>query len=193
MKHMVYAILIVLAAAGCGDGAAPPPQPVYTPAPSDTPEDMLIMSGIDLYLHDMRPTAGLARKPTFWLHTEKFSVLDENIWAFEDARAIIYGEGGEDRQDIILEAKEGRFEEGKSALLKGGVKAHMGTLRIELADIEWQNPVADTPGEARSDNPVTVVDSHVQLEAAGVRIYPQRKEFILTGVAGTIRFGRNDS
>ncbi len=191
MKYILSGIVICIAAAGCGDGPAPPP--AYAPVPRDAPEDVLTMSGIDLYLHDMRPTAGVARKPTFWLHTEKFSVLDENIWAFEDARAIIYGEGEEDRQDIILEAREGRFEEGKSAYLKGGVKALMGSLRIELADIEWQNPDAETPGEARSDNPVKVLDSHVQLEAAGVRIYPQRKEFMLTGVAGTIQFGRNES
>jgi hypothetical protein len=192
MKRMLWTLLLGLAAAGCTKQPAPAPAPAVAPA-EEGEQSMGTMSNVNLYLHDMSPTAGEAKKPTFHLHTDEGRQIDENTWMFQNADAVIYNKkpkGPEDEKLVELWAKEGRFEEGKSAYMKGGVKAVMGTMTIELQDIEWQNPDKDKPGEARSDNPVTVIDPQMELQAKSLRIYPDTKEIEFTMVTGTVTFGR---
>jgi hypothetical protein len=183
-------LLLALAAAGCGGDHRPGAvQPGIEPA-TDPEDDIMVMSGIDLYMHDMRPTAGLTKKPTFWVHADEFSIIDDNVWAFEDARAVIYGQNLEDG-NIILEARRGHFEESRRAFLQDDVVAQVGAMTIHLSDIEWRNPGSDTDGIALSDNPVRISDPDLEIEASSLRLYPADKRFELTGVTGQVRFERS--
>lgn len=195
MRYVPLIALLGLALAGCTEKQAPStplPGPQSQATSLDAMEKTLEFNVIDLYLHDMSPTAGVARKPTFWLHTNKGAQTGDTTWAFEDAYAVIYDKNRNEEEGKLVElwAKEGRFEEGKSAYLKGSVKAVLGAMTIELSDIEWQNPDKDKPGEAYSDNPVKVSDPQMQLQASKVRLYPDKKELKLTGVTGLVRFER---
>jgi len=191
MNRWLHRAAVALALTGCGNTYVPSPPPADPGGGPGEPADM-IMNDINLYLHDTRPTAGAVRKPTLWVHANSFTMPEDNIWALEDARAVIYGtDQGE--EEIILEAKRGRFEQGTSAYLNDGVKAYVGDMTIELSDIEWRNPEENRPGEARSNNPVKVSDPNLQLEASSVRLDPDSKEFELTNVAGIIHFGRTKS
>lgn len=196
MNRWAATALLVLALAGCG-GDSPPrtrgPERqarALAPDPLTEPADAMTMNGINLYMHATEPTAGKTRKPTFWLHADAFSVIDESVWAVEEARAVIYTNDPE-RGNIVLEAKRGRFEEGKSASLREGVRAYVGDMRIELTDIEWRNPDGESPGEARSENPVRVIDPDLRLEGSSLHLYPADKQFELTNVVGQVHFGRN--
>ena len=148
------------------------------------------MQGIDLYLHDTAPTPGGARKPTFWVHAEQFSMLEDNVWRFDHARAVIYGDDAQ-QEAITLEADRGRFEEDRGALLEGSVKAYVNDMLMELSDIEWVNPQnEDEEGIARSDHPLHVESPTMQLNAGSLRLYPEQNQFVLTEVTGQVRFGR---
>lgn len=181
-------VMTGLFAASCG-APAPPPAPPAT-LEDTAPVEGLTMQGIDLYLHSAVPTPGAPRKPTFWVHAEQFSMLENEVWRFDDARAVIYGDDAQ-QEAITLEARRGRFEAGQGALLEGGVKAFVNDMLMELADIEWINPQGDDEqGVARSDNPLRVESPTMQLKAGSVRLYPEQKQFVLTEVSGHVRFGR---
>ncbi len=193
MSRLFASMLLGLALAGCTQPSAPTtPVPVTPGAPGAVPLEetgQTEVRDIDFYLHRTDPTAGMAQKPTIWVHAREASMADESTYAFKHAHAVIYGKD-ETQEVITIDAQEGRFEEGKSAFLNGQVKAVVGAMTIELSDIQWQNPDKDKPGEARSDNPVKVTDPQLELQAGSVRLYPDRKEFELTGVTGLVRFGR---
>lgn len=189
-RHIALAGLAACAA--CESGLAPVAPDTQPGAQrAEQSPDRMTMEGINLYLHDAAPTPGAASRPTFSVHAEQFSLLDNAVWSFEHARAVIYGEqpgGGE----ITLEAARGRFEEDRGALLEGGVKAYVDELLMELADIEWVNPQrADEEGVARSGNPVRVTGPSLNLSASSLRLYPERKVFFLTDVSGLVRFERS--
>jgi hypothetical protein len=194
MRRMLWTVLLGLALTGCTKQPAPAPAPAPVVSSEEgEQQNMGTMGDVNLYLHDMSPTAGQAKKPTLHLHTESAKQINETTWAFQDADAVIYDKKAKDSENdklVELWAKEGTFEEGKSANMKGGVKAKMSTMTIELQDIEWQNPDKDKPGEARSDNPVTVTDPQMELQAKSLRIYPDTKEIEFTTVTGTVTFGR---
>jgi len=190
MNRLFASMLVGLALTGCNQPAAPniPAAGIFG-APSLDEMGQTEVRDIDFYLHRTDPTGGMAQKPTLWVHAQEASMADESTYAFKNAHAVIYGK--DETQEVIkIDAQEGRFEEGKSAFLSGQVKAVVGTMTIELSDIQWQNPDKDKPGEARSDNPVKVTDPQLELQAASVRLYPDKKEFELTGVTGLVRFGR---
>ncbi|HPO12055.1 MAG TPA: LPS export ABC transporter periplasmic protein LptC [Candidatus Hydrogenedentes bacterium] len=190
MNRLFASMLVGLALTGCNQPAAPNIPAAGTPGiPSLDEMGQTEVRDIDFYLHRTDPTGGMAQKPTLWVHAQEASMADESTYAFKNAHAVIYGK--DETQEVIkIDAQEGRFEEGKSAFLSGQVKAVVGTMTIELSDIQWQNPDKDKPGEARSDNPVKVTDPQLELQAASVRLYPDKKEFELTGVTGLVRFGR---
>jgi len=193
MRRISTILVGVLALAGCGRSYTPPPaqEPGPVPPPQES-EDAMTMSGVDLYHHDPRPTGGVARKPTFWLHANTFSVLDDNTWAVEDAHAVIFEKDSE-KELIVLDAKRGRFEQDKNAYLRDGVTARAGAMLMKLEDIEWRNRAQDTPSEASSQHPVSIDSPELQLQAATVRLYPDTHEFELTDVVGTVHFRRNQS
>lgn len=188
------ALMVLLSAMGlaaCGNRHAPPPTVTEAPGISaGQPEDLMVMSGVDLFLHDTRPTQGRKQKPTFWVHADKFSQYEyeESVWVLEDARAVVYGESEEEA--IVLEARKGRFEQDKGAYLKDSVTARIGTMTMHLQDIEWINPQEDVPGRAFTLQPVVVDGPQLQLEAASLEIFPDTKEFELMDVAGLVRFGK---
>jgi hypothetical protein len=181
-------LCFVFLAAGCGPGTPPPQAP--PPANEAPAVEGLTMQGIDLYLHDASPTPGAPRKPTFWVHAEQFSMLENGVWRFEQARAVVYGDDAQE-EAITLEAERGRFEADRGALLEGGVKAFVQDMRMDLSDIEWINPQnEDEEGVARSDQPLLVDSPSMQLKAGSLRLYPEQKQFVLTEVSGQVRFGR---
>lgn len=221
MRRLLLSVLLGLALAGCTQQQAPPPSPELPSSSNEGEQNMGVIQDIDLYLHDTNPTGGQAKKPTLHLHARQGTQINESTWAFQEAYAIVYNKdrkGEELVQGKAMEiwADEGRFEEGKSAYLKGNVLVKLNTMYIELSDIEWQNPDKDKAGEAHSDSPVILTDAPEQaaptdaaqsssgerpkpppeaptkLKANGLRIYPDTKEFELVGVTGTVDFGRQE-
>jgi hypothetical protein len=192
---------VVLAAlAGCSNPSAPPAA-TETPAanapaaaadPYAQPDSALQMSEINLYMHRSKQMEGVAQKPEFWVHATSFTMQGQNAYAFQNARAVVYSDQ-EGREDVVIDAKRGTFEQDRRAVLQDDVKVKAGMLLLGLSDITWEKPEDGGPGVARSDNRVTINDPSLQLEAASLRLYPDSKLFELTEVTGTVRFGKESS
>jgi len=188
VKTGALTLLLLFVFAGCGKNlAVTSVPPKGDPAPSADEQEDMEGRGLDLRLFDNNPTPGGPRKPTFWAHVEVFSRTGEDLWAFEKARAIIYG-SSEESEPIVLDAGQGSFQETKMAYLKNGVVAHVGDMQLELTDIEWLNDER----LARSDNPVAISGAGSNLKASSLRIYPDQKQLILTDVSGTLRLRRSE-
>lgn len=186
------AVAVLVACAvlyGCAQ-PAPPPEP--DPGPE---QDVMTMSGVDLYLHGGGPTQGRMENPTLWVHANEYELTGEedHVHAFRDARAVVYGKKREEKA-IVFTAQRGRMVEGKSAYLSGNVEAQLGDMTMHLADVHWENPgEEETGGVAHTDEPVQVKSPSVDLAASSLRIFPENHEFELTDVSGIIYFGRNTS
>ena len=189
--------LALAAAAGCSKPAPPPagPEPAPAAQPADPyaqPGNALQMSEINLYMHRSNQMEGVAQKPEFWVHANSFTMQGQNTYAFQNARAVVYGEQ-EGREEVVIDAKRGTFEQDRRAVLEDDVRVKAGTLLLSLGDITWEKPADGSPGVARSDSRVKVDDPSLQLEAASLRLYPDSKLFELTEVTGTVRFGKESS
>ncbi|NLF57316.1 MAG: LPS export ABC transporter periplasmic protein LptC [Candidatus Hydrogenedens sp.] len=187
-------VAALLAAAGCtapapAPPAAAPPAPAAPPDPYAQSPDALVMTGINLYMHRARQAEGVAQKPEFWVHANAFSMQGDNVYKFENARAVIYGEG--EQETIVIESLRGQFEQDRRAVLQDEVTVHAGAMTLKLADIVWEKPEGESAGEARSDSHVAVDGPEMQVEARALRLRPDAKEFELTGVTGTVRFGKD--
>lgn len=191
-------ILVSLAAISCR-APAPDAQQVTEPVPEaekasapvseTTPpaEDAMQMKGIDLYMHRRMPQDGVPGKPELWVKADSFSIEDSQTYVFENAHAVIYGR---DEEEIRLEAQRGWFEQDKSAQLEGAVRLAAGTLKMFLQDIQWHRSEEAGGGVVQSDNPVIIDDPDLQLNAAGLLLYPDTSVFELTDVSGVVRFGK---
>jgi len=182
-------LLVVALAAGCGNGfnGHKPAAPTAAPAPANAagPQANMEGRGADFRLFDGDPTSGPARRPRLWLHVDSFSLAEENIWSFQNARAVIYGRDDQ-MEDMFLEAGGGSYQEAKSAYLKDGVTAKIGDMELELRDFEWLND----EGLAKSDYPVSITTPDSELKASSVRLYHKEKQIVLTDVTGTLRLER---
>jgi len=189
--------LVLLLFAACG-GRQPAPAPeaaASTEAPKSTTEtlagvaDGLVMSGIQLFLYDKGPAVeGVTRKPVLRIEADKFTMLAEKEWAFEGARAFFTTK--DEGEEYLIEAAQGNFKEDEHADLKGGVVAHMGAMTIKMEQVLFENAAGEAPKVARSETPVTVDDPGMQLEASGVRLFPDEKRFELDNVTGWVQFER---
>lgn len=141
------------------------------------------MEGMDLYMHNYRPTTGEPDKPTFWVHAEKGELVDgHTIWELAQARAVVYREA---EADLVLEAAHGLFDEAnRVARLYGGVVVTAGVVTMELADIEWNNE----EGVAKSVGSVTVVNGASWLKASALFLNPEEDIMRLTDATGRIDF-----
>lgn len=182
-------LLVVALEAGCGNGfnGRKPAEPPVPPAPANAagPQANMEGRGADFRLFDGDPTSGPARRPRLWLHVDSFSLAEENIWSFQNARAVIYGRDDQ-MEDMFLEAGGGSYQEAKSAYLKDGVTAKIGDMELELRDFEWLND----EGLAKSDYPVSITTPDSELKASSVRLYHKEKQIVLTDVTGTLRLER---
>lgn len=193
--------LVLAALSGCSKQAATPPPTEQAPAPEAPkapadpyaqPDNALQMSEINLYMHRSRQMEGVAQKPEFWVHATSFTMQGQNAYAFQNARAVVYS-GEEGREDVVIDARRGTFEQDRRAVLQDDVQVKAGTLQLNMGDITWEKPEDGSPGVARSDSHVTINDPSLQLEAASLRLYPDSKLFELTEVTGTVRFGKESS
>lgn len=182
---------------GCGGPEAPntpvetAPETAVETAETEPASEAITMNGINLYLHDARPTAGLTQKPTFWVHADFFTVLDDQVWSFEQARAVVYGQNTQE-EAIALEAARGRFEEDRGAMLEGSVTARVGDMLMQMSDIAYVNPKAEgEEGLAHTENPLSVQSPTLDLKASSLRLLPESRKFVLTNVVGTLRFEGN--
>ena len=190
--------LVMAALAGCSKPPAAPPRPEAPAAPESKtlsdpyaqPDNALQMSEINLYMHRSKQMEGVAQKPEFWVHATAFTMQGQNAYSFKNARAVVYS-GEEGREDVVIDAKRGTFEQDRRAVLEDDVRVKAGTLLLNLSDITWEKPEDGSPGVARSDNHVSVNDPSLQLEAAALRLYPDSKLFELTKATGTVRFGKD--
>lgn len=202
MNYRLAGIMFLAAATGCGSPYAPPPAsekqaafptdagafPADAGAPAENVQSME-GRGLDLRLYDTDPTTGVPRKVNLWIHADSWSVTeDQDIWSFQKARAVIYG-NDEQTEAITIEAGEGRFQESKMAYLKGGVHAQISDMNLELTDLEWLNESS----VAQSDNALSIQKGDSFLKASGVRLYPNTKKLTLTNVSGELRLGRTGS
>jgi hypothetical protein len=173
--------------AGCGGIFAPqkPQETQASPAKAlGVNADRMSMEakGVDLRLFDSHPSVGEDRKPTLWLHADMFTLEEENISSFRNARAIVYGKNDQSGE-ITLEAGAGRCQESKMAYLTDGVKAHVADMTLELEDFEWINDSR----EGKTDHPVKVNSPTLRLTASSMRLYPDARRIELVGVSGSMR------
>ena len=196
MKRVYLGVVIVaLAAVSCSRPAPQPVAPAPAPGEDNTPAaqtataktDAMEMKGINLYMHRRVPVDGAPGKPELWVRADSFSIEGDQAYNFEKAHAIIYTRDGE---EITMEANHGRFEQDKNAVLEGEVRVTAGTLKMLLSDIRWQRGEEDAAGTAETDNPVVIDDPDLQLNAAGMRLYPDTHVFELTNVSGVVRLGK---
>ncbi|MGC8737302.1 MAG: hypothetical protein ACP5UA_01500 [Candidatus Hydrogenedens sp.] len=155
-----------------------------TPPQKQSIDDMNV-SSVDLYHHDPRPTIGEARKPTLWLHAEKFAVIDENTWKVEDVHAVIYDiQSG--KEHIKISAREGVFEKMNKASLVGNVEAQMDNILFNTDGIEWSNRTETEPARIWTHGKIAVQGTDLHLDAENLIIYPDTKEFELEEVSGQV-------
>lgn len=193
MSRYAQAVLLLICAAGCGNGFnSRPEKPAEPAAPPHTNGPAVHLGsvegrGADFRLFDGDPTSGPARRPRFWLHVDSFSLAEDKIYSFEKAHAVIYGRD-EQMEDMYLEAGGGSYQESKSAYLKDDVVAKIGAMTLKLKDIEWLND----EGVAKSDFPVSITTADSELQASSVRLYHKEKKIVLTDVTGTLRLERTN-
>lgn len=188
-------ILIFLAVSACR-GPAPSPasmdvegEPVAAaaaPEPASDTEAMQ-MKGINLYMHRRVSVDGAPGKPELWVRADSFSIEEGQTYTFDKAHAVIYSR---DDGEITLDANRGRFEQDKSAVLEGDVRLVAGNLKMILNDIQWQRGEEDASGTAVTNSPVIIDDPDLQLNAAGMQLYPDTRTFELENVSGVVRFGK---
>lgn len=199
MKRWLLTMLLFLVSACGREPISPAAAPTPIPAPAEaagvqgspavTPaaDDQITMQGIDLRMYDVEPTLGTAGKPTFRVQAGSGSMQGQGVWRFEDAHAVIYAHK-EGTEDMLLDAARGRFEQDLGAFLEGGLTARIGTMRLELEDLEWVNKEQ----EARSDKPVQMVDGKTHLTGDTIRLYPSKRTFVLTHAKGVIQFDKEE-
>lgn len=160
-------------------GAAKPGAPNLTGSTAN--ESTAQLKGVDLWLYGTAPTAGADRKPTCWVHADAFTLESDNSWALDTAKAVIYArEPGE--PDIRVEARHGRFEESKMASLRDGVTANVGDIRIEMIEVQW----LDDERVLQTDRPASITTGNMQLDVETLRMYPDKREIVMTRVTGTV-------
>lgn len=147
------------------------------------------MKGAQFYLYDKRVTVGGVQKPMVSIEAAEFSLGtgETASYTFKNVKAILHLSDG---KDIIFEAAEGSFVEDVKAYLKGGVRARVNEMKIELEDIELSAPRTDAPGIAFSDHPVLLAGPGIEIHAAGLRLYPEEKKLELNNGSGYFEFGR---
>ncbi|MBI3118461.1 MAG: LPS export ABC transporter periplasmic protein LptC [Candidatus Hydrogenedentes bacterium] len=95
-----------------------------------------------------------------------------------------------DAEEIILDAAEGSYEENQRAYLKGGVRAQVADMTLQLEDMEVTTVTPDSPGMAFTEHPVTITAPGMELRAENLRLYPDEKKMELSQCSGFIEFGR---
>lgn len=185
---VVFSLLL-----GCGPMYAPPPaknQPSKAGTPnaagSTANESSAQLKGVDLWLYHTAPTAGVERKPTCWVHADAFTLESDNSWALDTAKAVIYAREANE-PDIRIEARHGRFQESKMAHLSDGVKAKVGDMRIEMAEVQWLNDER----VLQTDRPASIVTDDMQLDVETLSLYPDKRQIIMTRVTGTVELEGN--
>ncbi len=175
------AVLTGLAAlvAGCGP---PLPAPEAERAPS-TPERTVEATMQNMTLRLYGPEGGGATgKPAFWVQADQSTLIEEGVWSFENARAVIYDREG---NETLLEAAHGQVDqrEGReTALLNEGVNLRAGAMALNLRELEWIN----AERVARSDAPVQMEGDGSAIAATSLRYYPDEQRLVLKDVRGTL-------
>lgn len=185
MKWIALFIVCFALLFSCSKKTSPSSPPPEKSEIEKAPIGNMKVSSVDLYHHDPRPTISEARKPTLWLHAEKFAVIDENTWKVEDVRAVIYDvQSG--TESITISAKEGVFEKMSKASLTGNVEAQMRNILFRTDGIEWTNRTETEPARIWTHGKIAVQGTDLNLDAGSLLINPETKEFELEEVSGQI-------
>lgn len=150
------------------------------------------VQGIDLLVHASEATAGQVQAPLFKVHAASVTMRENGIYDFEQGQATVYGrERRED--DIVFEARRGRYEEDKGAKLEGDVVGHAGPMTLKLSDVTWEKTEAEPRGVLYTNQPLRVENPTMELMAESMRMYPETKLFSLDGMSGSIDFMKRKS
>lgn len=145
----------------------------------------MTISAVDLYHHDPSPTFGELKKPTIWLHADRFQVIDENNWKIESIKAVIYDtRTGSER--IRISADSGTFDKMRTASLSGKVHAEMDEIGFDTDHLLWTNKTETEPAKITTDSKVSLVGKNISLSCSSLIIYPEEKYFELTEVSGIV-------
>ncbi len=185
MKRLAILFMICILPFGCGA----PPDPDPEPSPSaprndgdeaDAPGAGVMAGDIVLRLFDEGAANGEPRRPTFTVSSPDTSRTGEGLWAFREAEATIRARDG---TVYLLEAGEGQFdEEGRRALLGGGVVLTGPDVYFEMDSVVWENDSR----AARSDGPLNMEASGMRLRAESMVLYPDDDHLELEAVSGSI-------
>lgn len=182
-----FALLILAVGVVSCTQSEPPqaeaPDSISVQSSEVAPQKSIVMAGMDLYMHDYLPTAGEARKPTFWVHAAEGELLEEEqVWALRETKAVIYRHGEE---DLRLEADSGVFDEvNRVAHLLGRVRVHTASMDMEMAQIQWDNEAS----VAQSSEPLVLISGATRLYATGVILRPKDGTYELSQVSGRVAF-----
>ncbi|MBI4558047.1 MAG: hypothetical protein HY706_10745 [Candidatus Hydrogenedentes bacterium] len=193
LRRNCFKIAVIGLLIGCGRGA-PSPQPATDkpePRPQGAAAQGPAVSGsgqVTLSFFDASALGGGAQLPTFRVTSQKCSMTPGGTWSLDKPRALIFSEG---KENATLEAGYGEYvqareageEPSERAFLREGVVLQVGTLRVELSDVEWKN----AEKVARSNQPVLVTDQDTNLRAAALEYYPDTGRLVLTDVAGSLQ------
>jgi hypothetical protein len=80
------------------------------------------------------------------------------------------------------------MKEEERAFLDQGVVGTIGTMTLELEDIEWLNEER----LAKTDKPVRMVDGEMHLDAATLRLYPDERKYVMTDAEGVLLLERKE-
>lgn len=183
---------MTLALAACTN--PPPSRAAGRPeesARSAASQSDLTMRGIKLFLYDSA-LPGVERKPVLMVEADTFTQDADAIWRFERARAIMFNRNtGE--EEMSFAAARGMLKEDERAALSGGVTGRAGSMTMHLGDITWESGREGSPGVARSEQPLRIEGSEVNLEASSVEVHPDQRVLVLSDVRGEFIFGESQT
>ncbi len=148
-----------------------------------------VMTGVDACVHDTAATFESLQKPRLRLEAARCASREGGIWLFEDIHAVISGRQTDgEAEDVVVDASRGELRESGDIRLSGLVEARAGDAAIDMQDLTWDRAA----NEAWTDNPVTILDHGTRIVASGLRLYPDREEYVLSDATGVVRLNKEE-
>ena len=178
---------IIAALTACGPPLPAPEEGRSANGPADRSE--ATMQDMVLRLYGGGDGDGTAGRPTFRVHAARSTLLEDGVWSFEDARAVIYDQQG---NETLIEAARGQVDQRdgrEAAMLEQDVSLRAGGMTLQLERLEWAN----AERAARSDAPVRMTGDEAEATASGLSYFPDARRVILSDVRGSMTLKGDDT